>query len=116
MGSRPNMQEDRYRFSPTVSGPRPCDFPVGSVQSRAAARAVVLAHVEQERKELEAEFGKDVPQIRFMMEGLSALARDFFIQLLRVAQVRAKVFQQDFTLPTIEEIRRNRARLENSLR
>src|ERR1700730_1236338 len=69
MRSRGKIREHRYRFSRKVSGPRPCDFPIGSVQSRAAARAVVLAHVEQERKELEAEFGKDVPQILLIMEG-----------------------------------------------
>ena len=114
MRSRGKIREHRYRFSRKVSGPRPCDFPIGSVQSRAAARAVVLAHVEQERKELEAEFGKDVPQILLIMEGLNSRSRDYVVRLLRVAKVRAKVFEHDFTLPTVEEILRNRARLGNS--
>jgi len=116
MRSRPNGHpEYRYSVFPKVPGIKLCDFPVGSVQSRAAARAFVVAHVEQVRNEIGPEFGKDLPQVLLMMEDLkSALARSYVIRLLRVARVRAKVFELHLTFPTIEEIRRNRARLSES--
>jgi hypothetical protein len=64
---------------PKVSGPDPREFPVGSVQSRAAARQIVVAYLKQERAEIETEFGKDAPQILFVMEELNALARQYVL-------------------------------------
>ena len=99
---------------PKVSGPDPREFPVGSVQSRAAARQIVVAYLKQERAEIETEFGKDAPQILFVMEELNALARQYVLRLVRHARMVARVYGQDFAFPTIEECRRNRARLGKS--
>ena len=111
MRSRPNAREPRYFVRPKVSGPDPRDFPVGSVQSRAAARAIVVTYLEQERKEIETEFGKDAPQVLILMECLgSALARNYALRLLRVAKMNAKLYGLEFAFPTIEECRRNLAR------
>jgi hypothetical protein len=115
MRNRPNAQGHRYSVLPKVSGPKPWDFPVGSVQSRAAARAVVIALAEQMRNEIEAEFGKDSPQVLLVMKDLkSALARSYVVRLLRVAREKAKIYEFDFTLPPVEEVRRNLARLGES--
>ena len=114
ISNRPNAQEHRSFALPKVSGPKPWDFPVGSVQSRAAARAFFDAYVEQERKDIEAEFGKGSLGILLMMEGLGSLARNYIVRLLRVARVRANIYECNFTLPTVEEIRRNRTQLGKS--
>lgn len=100
---------------PKVSGPDPREFPIGSVQSRAAARAIVAAYLKQEREEIETEFGKDAPQVFFVIEELeSARARQYVLRLLRHARMVAKLYGRDFALPTIEECQRNRARLGKS--
>ena len=107
MSNRPNAQEHRYLALPKVSGPKPWDFPVGSIQSRAAARAFADACRERERSDIEAEFGKGSLGILLMMEGLGSLARNYIVRLLRVARVRANIYECNFTLPTVEKIRRN---------
>src|SRR5689334_5269893 len=96
-------------LSATIPGPKPGDFETGSVQSRAAARAMVADYEEQrshEDRELEnlTEFEiaitEDVPNLQ---------VRVWMIRLLRVAEERAKVYEQDLPLPSPEEIRRRHA-------
>jgi hypothetical protein len=98
----------------TGPGPNPADLPVGSLQSRAAARAMVANFVEEERRQEEAELANLTSFERAVVEAViedvdRPLVRIIMIQLFRAAQERARVYEQDLHLPTPEEIRHQRA-------
>jgi len=44
-------REDRWPLPATNSGPKPADFPLGSLESRAAARMMAKERAEQDAKE-----------------------------------------------------------------
>jgi hypothetical protein len=43
-------REEHPKLPATVSGPRPADFPLGSVESRAAVRAMITGRAAQDEK------------------------------------------------------------------
>jgi hypothetical protein len=103
-----------FFVSTTYHGPKPGDFPVGSLESRAAARAIVEGYAEEQRNEEEAEIANFTPSeqavIQAMLEDVeSPGVRTWMIRLFRVAQERARIYEQDLILPTPDEIRRRRA-------
>jgi hypothetical protein len=92
----------------TSSGPRPGDFALGSLESRAAARAIVASCEEAQRKKEESELRDLSPLEQATIEGVeNHEVRMWLLKFLLVAQERAKVYQQE--LPSPEEIRHNRA-------
>lgn len=105
----------RYSFVPaTYRGPWPGDFPVGSVESRAAARAIFNAYAEELRKEEEAQLANLTPSeqasLRAEIEDVERpLVRIWMIYFFRMGLERAKVYEMDLPLWTPEEIRHNRA-------
>ena len=94
----------------TIPGPKPGDFEAGSVQSRAAARAMVESHAKEQRSEEDREL-EDLTEFEIATteDVPNPQVRVWMIRLLRVAQERAKVYEQELRLPTPEEIRRRRA-------
>jgi hypothetical protein len=105
----------RHYLIPTkVTGPKPGDYPLGSIESRAAARATIAASLEECRKDEEALLAL-LPQsaqasARAMIEEEdNPRVRILVIRLVRVALERAIVYGQPCPLPTPEELRHNRA-------
>jgi len=92
----------------------PGDFPVGSVESRAAARAILIALAEEQREQEEAALVSLTPSeqasIRAEIEDVDKpLVRLWMIYFFRMWRERAKVYEMDFPLRTPEVIRHNRA-------
>ena len=98
----------------TYMGPKPGDFPVGSLQSRAAARAMVAFHQEQLRKEEEEALAIFTPSERASVQATiedvdNPLVRIWIIRLTRIGRERGLVFEQPLHYPTPEVVRHNRA-------
>jgi hypothetical protein len=98
----------------TYRGPMPGDYPVGSVESRAAARAILMACAEEQREQEEAALVDLTPSeqasIRAEIEDVDKpLVRIWMIYFFRMSRERAKVYEMDLPLHTPEEIRHNRA-------
>jgi hypothetical protein len=94
----------------TYRGPLPGDFPVGSIQSRAAARAVLTAYRKEQREVEEAEVANLSPPEQALIEGVeSPQVRSWMIRLLRHAQEIEIIYGKASPWPTAEEIRHNRA-------
>ena len=98
----------------TYMGPKPGDFPFGSLQSRAAARAMVAFHQEQLRKEEEEALAIFTPSERASVQAMievhdNPLVRICIISLARIARERGLVYEQPIPFPTPEEIRHNLA-------
>jgi hypothetical protein len=92
------------------SGPKPGDFPIGSPQSRAAARAMVARDAEQQRDMEEDLLANLTPVEQAMIEVVESRGvRILMIRLIRAAQERAKLYGNPFPSLTPEEIRHNRA-------
>jgi hypothetical protein len=110
MSNRLIAKYGRYFVAETYVGPKPGDFPVGSLQSRAAARAILAAYAEEQRK-MEADIlGNLTPQEQATIEGAESPAvQIWMLRILRVAQERAIVYEQPLPMVTPEQIRRNRA-------
>lgn len=107
---RNRLKTDRGHFPTTYSGPKPGDFPIGSVQSRAAARAMITSDAEQQRVTEEDLLATLTPMEQAMIEDVESRGvRIFMIRLLRGAQERAKIYGNPFPSLTPEEIRHNRA-------
>lgn len=87
----------------TVLGPKPGDFPVGSLQSRAAARALLANHAAEQAQALAAEFGDLTPYEAAMIEGEDAEIIPILLHMARVAEAKAEMF--GIYLETPEEIR-----------
>jgi hypothetical protein len=108
MSDRLKMHRDRYFVPATFMGPRPSDFPVGSVQSRAAARAIVVAHAEEQREEDEAELAKLSPaaQANIINQNIeNPLLRRWMINFALLAENREKVFERETPFFTVERNR-----------
>jgi hypothetical protein len=98
----------------TYMGPKPGDFPVGSLQSRAAARAIVAFHQEEARKVEEDALAIFAPSERASVQAViedvdNPLVRIWIIRLTRLARERGIVYEQPLPFPTPEEVRHNRA-------
>jgi len=88
----------------------PGDYPIGSIKSRAAARAVLSAYEKEQREVEEAEIASLHPSGQAFLEGFdSPQVRSWIIRLLRHAQESEKVYGKALPWPTPEEIRHNRA-------
>jgi len=106
-----NLPKRHAVHFPTIySGPKPGDFPIGSVQSRAAARAMVTSDAEQQRVMEEDLLANLTPVEQAMIEaGESTGVQTWMIRLIRGAQERAKIYGNPLPSFTPEEIRHNRA-------
>jgi hypothetical protein len=114
MSNRRKRDPGRIFVQATYMGPKPGDFPFGSLQSRAAARAMVAFHQEMLRKEEEDALAIFTPSERASvqagMEGINnPLVRIWIIQFSRIARERGIVYEQPFRFRTPEEIRHNLA-------
>lgn len=107
MSNREKKGSDIDFTAATVSGPKPGDFSLGSVKSRAAARATV-GRLAAAQKEIEAaEYGNLTPLEAAMSEGCTGYKKRMAVGLAQMMVERAKVFQ--FSPPTPDEIRHGRA-------
>jgi hypothetical protein len=109
---KPLKTHPSHPDSGAVFGPKAGDFAVGSIHSRAAARAM-LNHFSDERRE-EIELANQTPSERASLHAMTEdvdnpRVRIWMVRLFRAAKERAKVFQQDLPSPTPEEIRHGRA-------
>ena len=105
MPKRPQVRP-RLIFDPAkYRGPKPGDFPVGSVQSRSAARAIVESFKEEAR-ETEAKI------LAFLPPGAEVLIEDCDDPLVRIctlrlilgAQEHLKEYGQTLCAPVLEKI------------
>jgi hypothetical protein len=110
MRKRLKSQHDNNFVPATYQGPWPGDFPIGSVQSRAAARAILNAHAEELRKEEDINLAKLNPSGQAMIEDVDDPGvRKWIILLLLAAQESEKAYGMPLPWPTPEKIRHNRA-------
>jgi hypothetical protein len=110
MNNRLKVDRGGYFVPVTIRGPKPGDFPVGSLQSRAAARAILIAYADEQRKEEEAELGNLTPLEQVAIEDTdSSYGRIFAVQLLRHFQEMHKRYGTASLLLTPEEFRHRRA-------
>jgi hypothetical protein len=99
-----------HHFDPaTFLGPKPGDYPVGSLQSRAAARAMVASYAEQKRRIQEDWLGNLTPVERALIEGQEPGVQIWMVRLYRNAQHRSKVYGTTLPRFTPAQIRHNRA-------
>jgi hypothetical protein len=114
---RNRLKTDRGRnFVPaTYRGPMPGDFPIGSLESRVAMRAILDACAEEERMEEENLLVNLTPVERAQIQALNEeyvdnpLHRVWMIKLFLMARQRSIVYEQPLNLGTPEEIRHRRA-------
>lgn len=111
MPNRPKSQCGRLHVSTTIPGIKPGDFPVGSLKSRAAARAIVAGYAEERSREAEAVLSNLTPYEQEILEDdvNDPLVQAFAIHLVRVAQNTAKLYGNKLPLSTVEELRHDRA-------
>jgi len=114
MRKRLKLQRSCNFVPATYRGPMPGDFPVGSVESRAATRAILIALAEEQREEEEAALADLTPferaHILATIEDVDEpLVRIWMIYFFLMWRERAKVYEMDLPLWTPEEIRHNRA-------
>jgi hypothetical protein len=114
MSNRRKRDPGRIFVQATYMGPKPGDFPFGSLQSRAAARAMVAFHQEQVRKEEEEALAIFTPSERASVQATievhdNPLVRIWIIRLTRIGRERGLVFEQPLHYPTPEVVRHNLA-------
>lgn len=90
-------------------GFRPGDFPVGSVQSRAAARALVSSIADERNRNWIATLGQLTEVERALSEGLDPVAQYCMVGLYRAALVREQCYEMPLPTLTPEQIRHSRA-------
>jgi hypothetical protein len=99
------------------SGPKPWDFALGSIKSRAAARAILAADADAQIKSGVEQLGKLTSTEEALIEDLpNDNVKILMIRLFRIAQERARVFGQSLPVPTPEELRHGRSVLKKSIR
>jgi hypothetical protein len=82
----------RYARSRRLPGPRPGQFPLGSLQSRAAARLMKLA-LEAEAQDQQNAWLKDVtPRERAFMEALGGSVTPAGLMLTRAILEKSRIF------------------------
>lgn len=91
----------------TTSSAKLSDFPIGSVKSRAAARAIVDCHAAEQRRIDEAEYGNLTPFEVALSEVWTGEQRLLAIRVAQMMEERARIFE--LSLPTPAEIRYGRA-------
>lgn len=95
----PMRKYTRNRHSWT--GPRPGDFPLGSVESRAATRAVQLAHDMAARERWAVLLGNLTPREKEFMEGTESPGTEFGLLMVRTIVRKCELF--GWPLPTPEK-------------
>src|SRR5713226_6663474 len=103
MAKRLNLQHNLGPVPATVLGPKPGDFPVGSIQSRAAARALLANHAAEQAQDRATELAGLTPYARAMIEDVDPEIVHTVIGLSQQAEERAEMF--GLRLETPEEIR-----------
>lgn len=103
MSNRLNLQHILGPVSATVLGPKPGDFPVGSILSRAAARGLLANHAAEQAQDEAAEFANLTLHEIAMAQGADPNVARWMIRLVRIAEERAEVF--GMPLKTTEKIR-----------
>lgn len=114
MSKRPKSRWETNFVTTAFPRIKPGDFPVGSVQSRAAARAMVAAYAEKQRDEEEAELAKLTPVERACVQAINEdidklPVRIFMIRLHLLARERSVAYEISLPSVTPDEIRHNRA-------
>jgi hypothetical protein len=107
MANRLKLNQNPTSIPATVSGLRPGDFLLGSVQSRAAARALLANLTAEQAQDDSAAFANLTEYEMAIAEGEDPELVPTLIRLARTVEERAKVF--GFSLPTPEQIRRDKA-------
>ncbi len=97
------LQRNLEPVPATVLGPKPGDFPVGSIQSRAAARALLANHAAEQAQDRAAELVGLSPYVRAMIEDVDPEIVHTLIGYARHAEELAEMFGS--RLETPEEIR-----------
>jgi hypothetical protein len=87
---------------------RPGDFPLGSIQSRAAARALIAATENQQHNLAKLGNLTDDEQVAIEVVDNPRVA-ELMVRLIRVAGERAVVYGKPLNFPTPEAIRHRRA-------
>jgi hypothetical protein len=103
MANRLKLNQDPNSIPATVSDARPGDFPVGSTQSRAAARALLANQAAEQTQDESVELANLTPCEIAISEGEDPEIVPTLIRLARTVEERARVF--GFSLETPEEIR-----------
>jgi hypothetical protein len=104
------VQRGGYSFPAEHIRPRPGDFPVGSLESRAAARALHAFYAEEQRNTEAALLECLPPVAKSVIDDCNNPAvRIWMLRLLRVAVEREKVYGMKLPWPTPEEHRHTRA-------
>jgi hypothetical protein len=103
MANRLKLQHNPGPMPATVLGPKPGDFPVGSILSRAAARALLANHPAEQAQDEAAEFANLTLNEIAIAQGADPNAVPWIIRLNRMAEERAAVF--GMPLETTEKIR-----------
>lgn len=101
-------ETDGQDHRPTITlGVRPGDFPVGSVQSRAAARALVSGTADERNRNAIADLGQlsEIEQALVEDERLDPLAQSLVIRLYRAAREREEIYAMPLPPLTPEGIR-----------
>jgi hypothetical protein len=99
----------------TLPGVKPGDFPIGSIQSRAAARTVLANHAAEKAQDEAIDLADLTPYERAIAEGEDPELIPTLIALARTVELRAQVFGLPLDEP--EKIRHNKrvAKLANEL-
>jgi hypothetical protein len=93
----------RKSLPATPSTPVLGGFPLGSVESRVAARLLLISLRAEQAESDAAEFGNLNSFELAVSDGHSGLERVWLIRLARIAEERAEIF--GYALPRAEEIR-----------
>jgi hypothetical protein len=110
MRERMKERSGRKLFSVKTCGPRPGDYELGSLESRAAARMMVDSYADERAEDEKAELGKLSIHEEALVEGCAdPLVRCYMVRLTRRAEKRARIYEQPLPKVTPDDIRHNRA-------
>jgi hypothetical protein len=98
--------QNRTSLPATLSGPGPGYFAIGSLKSRAAARALLISQTTEQLESEAVELGNLNAFELAVSEGHSGGERLWAIRLARIAEGKSEIFGT--SLPTPEKIRRDR--------
>ena len=90
----------------TYFGPRPGDFALGSLESRAAARALVSHQTTEQLESEEIELANLTPFELAVTDGYTGLLKVWMYNLALLAEEKAEIY--GFSLPSPAEIRHRR--------
>ena len=99
------------KVNTVASGFRPGDFPIGSVESRAAARALVSGLADEQDRSAMDQLGElnEIERALIDDDKLDPLARSYVVRLYRAALEREQVYGMSLPRLTAEGIRHTHA-------